>query len=147
MNKTPDKTSHHITTEFITIHFVILSSPTLKLKQYIYSINCCRSAPASPSHLGISDVMTPDSLSREGSPILDHGGQSAPGSPGSSSVARAGSGGMIGHQQMTALVGVTKARLLLPQHHQQEHYVEQQVVIERPPSNGQQEYREGKQPS
>jgi len=89
--------------------------------------------------------MTPDSLSREGSPILDHGGQSAPGSPGSSSMARAGSGGMIGHQQMTALVGVTKARLLLPQHHQQEHYVEQQVVIERPPSNGQQEYREGKQ--
>ncbi|ENN70562.1 hypothetical protein D910_01866 [Dendroctonus ponderosae] len=102
-----------------------------------------RSAPASPSHLGISDVMTPDSLSREGSPTMDHGidvSQSAPGSPGAA-VARAGSGGMIGHQQMSALVGATKARLMLPQHHQ-DHYIEQQV-IDRPSSNGQQEYREG----
>ncbi|XP_066137448.1 forkhead box protein K1 isoform X2 [Euwallacea fornicatus] len=107
-----------------------------------------RSAPASPSHLGISDVMTPDSLSREGSPTIeqtiDVSSQSAPGSPGSSSVARAGSGGMIGHQQMSALVGATKARLLLPQHHViQEQYVEQQI-IERPASNGQQDYREEK---
>ncbi|CAG9767323.1 unnamed protein product [Ceutorhynchus assimilis] len=104
-----------------------------------------RSAPASPSHLGISDVMTPDSLSREGSPSLEHGldvSQSAPGSPGSSSAARAGSGGMIGHQQMSALVGATKARLMMPQHHQDQ-YLEQQV-IERPSSNGQQEYREEK---
>ncbi|XP_019771496.1 forkhead box protein K1 isoform X2 [Dendroctonus ponderosae] len=103
-----------------------------------------RSAPASPSHLGISDVMTPDSLSREGSPTMDHGidvSQSAPGSPGAA-VARAGSGGMIGHQQMSALVGATKARLMLPQHHQ-DHYIEQQV-IDRPSSNGQQEYREEK---
>lgn len=88
--------------------------------------------------------MTPDSLSREGSPTMEHGSdvsQSAPGSPGAAAVARAGSGGMIGHQQMSALVGATKARLMLPQHHQ-EQYIEQQV-IERPASNGQQEYREG----
>lgn len=87
--------------------------------------------------------MTPDSLSREGSPTMDHGidvSQSAPGSPGAA-VARAGSGGMIGHQQMSALVGATKARLMLPQHHQ-DHYIEQQV-IDRSSSNGQQEYREG----
>ncbi|KAL1497389.1 hypothetical protein ABEB36_008367 [Hypothenemus hampei] len=103
-----------------------------------------RSAPASPSHLGISDVMTPDSLSREGSPTMEHGidvSQSAPGSPGSSAT-RAGSGAMIGHQQMSALVGATKARLMLPQHHQ-EHYVIDQKVIEIPASNGQ-EYLEEK---
>ena len=60
-----------------------------------------RSAPASPSHVGVSGLMTPESLSREGSPIPDacpdstisspaiHGthlevktSQSAPGSPG-----------------------------------------------------------------
>ena len=29
----------------------------------------CRSAPASPSHIGISGTLTPDSLSRETSPI------------------------------------------------------------------------------
>ncbi|KAF7278213.1 forkhead box K [Rhynchophorus ferrugineus] len=104
-----------------------------------------RSAPASPSHLGISDVMTPESLSREGSPTMEHAidaSQSAPGSPGSNG-ARAGSGNMIGHQQMSALVGASKARLMLPQHHQ-EQYLEQQQVIERPSSNGQQEYREEK---
>ncbi|BES99120.1 forkhead [Nesidiocoris tenuis] len=37
-----------------------------------------RSAPASPSHVGVSGLMTPESLSREGSPTLD---QSAAGSP------------------------------------------------------------------
>lgn len=45
-----------------------------------------RSAPASPSHLGMSGLVTPDSLSREGSPIPDYHdqgpSQSAPGSPG-----------------------------------------------------------------
>lgn len=102
-----------------------------------------RSAPASPSHLGISDVMTPDSLSREGSPTMEQAmeaSQSAPGSPGSA--ARAGSGSMIGHQQMSALVGATKARLMMPQHHQ-EQYIDQQM-LERPASNGQQEYKEEK---
>ena len=39
-----------------------------------------RSAPASPSHLGIGGTFTPDSLSREGSPIPD-GMQSAPPEP------------------------------------------------------------------
>ena len=39
-----------------------------------------RSAPASPSHLGLSGTFTPDSLSREGSPIPD-GMQSAPPEP------------------------------------------------------------------
>lgn len=49
----------------------------------------CRSAPASPSHVGMSGLMTPESLSREGSPTPDStvnspviSSQSAPGSPG-----------------------------------------------------------------
>lgn len=65
----------------------------------------------------MSDIMTPECLSREGSPVPEHMleiSQSAPGSPGNSGVVYAGSGGMIGHQQMSALVGATKARLLLP---------------------------------
>ncbi|XP_039289806.1 LOW QUALITY PROTEIN: forkhead box protein K1 [Nilaparvata lugens] len=48
-----------------------------------------RSAPASPSHVGMSGLMTPESLSREGSPTPDSTvispvvtSQSAPGSPG-----------------------------------------------------------------
>ncbi|XP_046660202.1 forkhead box protein K1-like isoform X2 [Homalodisca vitripennis] len=48
-----------------------------------------RSAPASPSHVGMSGLMTPESLSREGSPTPDStvnspviSSQSAPGSPG-----------------------------------------------------------------
>jgi hypothetical protein len=64
-------------------------------------VTCFRSAPASPSHVGMSGLMTPESLSREGSPTPDpypdstmsspviHGthlevktSQSAPGSPG-----------------------------------------------------------------
>ncbi|KAJ8971112.1 hypothetical protein NQ317_000954 [Molorchus minor] len=67
-----------------------------------------RSAPASPSHVSMSDLMTSECLSREGSPTMEHMvdvSQSAPGSPGNPSVAYAGSGGMIGHQQMSALVG------------------------------------------
>lgn len=76
-----------------------------------------RSAPASPSHVSMSGLMTPECLSREGSPAPEHMlevSQSAPGSPGSN-VGYPGSGNMIGHQQMSALVGATKARLLLPQ--------------------------------
>ncbi|XP_018916479.1 forkhead box protein K1 isoform X2 [Bemisia tabaci] len=48
-----------------------------------------RSAPSSPSHVGMSGIMTPDSLSRESSPVADStvpspgASQSAPGSPGS----------------------------------------------------------------
>ncbi|XP_060522426.1 forkhead box protein K1 [Cylas formicarius] len=105
-----------------------------------------RSAPASPSHISMSDMMTPESLSREGSPTMEHVvdvSQSAPGSPGNpTSTVFAGSGSMIGHQQMSALVGATKARLLLPQHHT----VEQGIVeqIERPSSNGQHEFKEEK---
>lgn len=82
-----------------------------------------RSAPASPSHVGMSGLMTPECLSREGSPGPEPCGapdasQSAPGSPGHlGGYLPPGSGGMIGHQQMSALVGATKARLLLPQHH------------------------------
>ena len=57
--------------------------------------NFFRSAPASPSHVGISGIMTPESLSREGSPGPESypdscvpspagqlSSQSAPGSPG-----------------------------------------------------------------
>lgn len=47
-----------------------------------------RSAPASPSHVGMSGLMTPESLSREGSPTESASdspaglnSQSAPGSP------------------------------------------------------------------
>ena len=47
-----------------------------------------RSAPASPSHVGMSGLMTPERLSREGSPTIDTSAnspgvtsQSAPGSP------------------------------------------------------------------
>lgn len=82
--------------------------------------------------------MTPECLSREGSPVPEHMleiSQSAPGSPGNSGVAYAGSGGMIGHQQMTALVGATKARLLLP--HRSE------LETGSGSTNGQ-EHREGK---
>lgn len=92
-----------------------------------------RSAPASPSHVVMSGLMTPECLSREGSPAPEHMlevSQSAPGSPGSN-VGYPGSGNMIGHQQMSALVGATKARLLLPQQHGEQS------------SNGQ-EHREGK---
>lgn len=97
-----------------------------------------RSAPASPSHVSMSDIMTPESLSREGSPTMEHLvdiSQSAPGSPGNPVAAYAGSGGMIGHQQMSALVGSTKARLLLP------HPIDN--VTEISTSNGQ-EYKEEK---
>ncbi|KAK9752519.1 FHA domain [Popillia japonica] len=76
-----------------------------------------RSAPASPSHVSMSGLMTPECLSREGSPAPEHMleiSQSAPGSPGNTNMAYPGSGAMIGHQQMSALVGTTKARLLLP---------------------------------
>lgn len=79
--------------------------------------NFYRSAPASPSHVGMSGIMTPECLSREGSPGPEQcpdASQSAPGSPGHPTLAYPGSGGMIGHQQMSALVGATKARLLLP---------------------------------
>ncbi|KAJ8959247.1 hypothetical protein NQ318_022510 [Aromia moschata] len=99
---------------------------------------CFRSAPASPSHVSMSDLMTPECLSREGSPTMDHmvdASQSAPGSPGNPSVAYAGSGGMIGHQQMSALVGANKARLLLS------HPMES--MDQGASSNGQ-EYREGR---
>lgn len=68
----------------------------------------------------MSGLMTPECLSREGSPGPEQcpdASQSAPGSPGHLSLAYPGSGAMIGHQQMSALVGATKARLLLPQHH------------------------------
>lgn len=84
----------------------------------------------------MSGLMTPECLSREGSPAPEHMlevSQSAPGSPGSTVTAYPGSGNMIGHQQMSALVGATKARLLLPQ--QQQQHGEQS-------SNGQ-EHREG----
>lgn len=87
----------------------------------------------------MSDIMTPECLSREGSPVPEHMleiSQSAPGSPGNSSgVAYAGSGGMIGHQQMSALVGATKARLLLPHRND--------VEASGSSANGQ-DHREGK---
>ncbi|CAH1116169.1 unnamed protein product [Phaedon cochleariae] len=99
-----------------------------------------RSAPASPSHGGMADLMTPECLSREGSPTMEHladaASQSAPGSPGGGgggNPAYPGSGGMIGHQQMTALVGATKARLLMPH-----------AADERPVGSNGQEYREEK---
>ncbi|XP_044760611.1 forkhead box protein K1 isoform X2 [Coccinella septempunctata] len=74
------------------------------------------SAPPSPTHVGMSGLITPECLSRENSPIPDHMidiSQSAPGSPGNPSM-YAGSGGMIGHQQMSALVGSSQARYILP---------------------------------
>lgn len=80
--------------------------------------------------------MTPECLSREGSPTPDHMldvSQSAPGSPGNQSVAYAGSGSMIGHQQMSALVGATKARLLLPNRSE---------ILDRNSTNGE-DHREG----
>lgn len=101
-----------------------------------------RSAPASPSHVSMSGLMTPECLSREGSPAPEHMlevSQSAPGSPGSHSLAYPGSGNMIGHQQMSALVGATKARLLMPQRVDgMEQHGQGEIS-----SNGQ-EHREGK---
>ncbi|PSN48407.1 hypothetical protein C0J52_12087 [Blattella germanica] len=89
-----------------------------------------RSAPASPSHVGMSGLMTPESLSREGSPTPDsypdntiaspviHGthlevktSQSAPGSPGHPGVTFVTSG-LVGQHQQVALV--SKSRLMLP---------------------------------
>lgn len=103
-----------------------ISDPILHIKTILLLF---RSAPASPSHLPMSELQ--ECLSREGSPSMDHLdiSQSAPGSPGNPIYA--GSGGMIGHQQMSALVGSTKAQLLLPH-----------ASIESG-TNGQ-EYREGK---
>ncbi|XP_019881399.1 forkhead box protein K1 [Aethina tumida] len=107
-----------------------------------------RSAPASPSHVSMSDLMASECLSREGSPIQEHMlevSQSAPGSPGGANgsgsshqqagASYAGSGGMIGHQQMTALVGANSARLLL---HQSMDAIQEQIL-----ANGQ-DYREEK---
>lgn len=54
-----------------------------------------RSAPASPSHVGMSGLMTPECLSRESSPIPENCGdisQSAPGSPGMSHTIMIGTG-------------------------------------------------------
>lgn len=82
-----------------------------------FGLSSSRSAPASPSHVSMNDLMAAEDLSREGSPTGEHMldiSQSAPGSPGNPAVAYAGTGSMIGHQQMSALVGATKARLLLP---------------------------------
>ncbi|XP_067006385.1 forkhead box protein K1 [Anabrus simplex] len=87
-----------------------------------------RSAPASPSHVGMSGLMTPESLSREGSPAPDqypesvspaiHGthlevktSQSAPGSPGHPGVTFVTSG-VVGQHQQVSVVG--KSRLMLP---------------------------------
>nr|CAD7395723.1 unnamed protein product [Timema poppensis] len=89
-----------------------------------------RSAPASPSHVGMSGLMTPESLSREGSPTPDHyiessvvspavhgthlevkASQSAPGSPGHPGVTYVASS-LVGQHQQVALVG--KSRLMLP---------------------------------
>nr|CAD7576737.1 unnamed protein product [Timema californicum] len=89
-----------------------------------------RSAPASPSHVGMSGLMTPESLSREGSPTPDHyiessvvspavhgthlevkASQSAPGSPGHPGVTFVASS-LVGQHQQVALVG--KSRLMLP---------------------------------
>lgn len=82
--------------------------------------------------------MTPDCLSREGSPAPEHMleiSQSAPGSPGNTNLAYPGSGNMIGHQQMSTLVGTTKARLLLPNRGDTDH-------MSGGSSNGQ-DHREG----
>jgi len=101
-----------------------------------------RSAPASPSHVGMSGLMTPECLSREGSPAPEHMlevSQSAPGSPGN--VGYPGSGSMIGHQQMSALVGSTKAQLLLP-HHRQEYVEVQSTSATVPHSSNGQEFKE-----
>ncbi|XP_025837157.1 forkhead box protein K1 isoform X2 [Agrilus planipennis] len=100
-----------------------------------------RSAPASPNHVMSSGLMTPEGLSRESSPIPEQMveiSQSAPGSPGPNNVNYPGSGGMIGHQQMSALMGGTKSRLLVPQRTEID-----QVVQMNSSSNGQ-EYPEDK---
>lgn len=103
-----------------------------------------RSAPASPSHVGMSGLMTPECLSRESSPIPENCGdisQSAPGSPGMShtimigtdrgghltyqsaptspgTYSGPGSGTLIGQHQMSALVGNNKHIMMpSPQHH------------------------------
>ncbi|XP_045478151.1 forkhead box protein K1 isoform X2 [Harmonia axyridis] len=90
-----------------------------------------RSAPPSPTHVSMSGLITPECLSRESSPIPDHMidiSQSAPGSPGNPSM-YAGSGGMIGQQQMSALVGSSQARYILPHGNE----ITEQVIA----SNGQ----------
>lgn len=92
-----------------------------------------RSAPASPSHVIVSGLMTPECLSREGSPTPEHMlevSQSAPGSPGNN-MGYPGSGSMIGHQQMSALVGATKARLLLPQQQQEQSNGQEGGLVDR----------------
>ncbi|XP_014293013.1 forkhead box protein K1 isoform X1 [Halyomorpha halys] len=82
-----------------------------------------RSAPASPSHVGMSGLMTPESLSREGSPTESASGspaglnsQSAPGSPRNrndgSMVNSSGGGNNNVHN-----VHHGKTRLLLPSSH------------------------------
>lgn len=39
---------------------------------------CCRSAPASPSHMNMTGTLTPDSFSREGSPVADQDSNDQP---------------------------------------------------------------------
>ncbi|KAK9508780.1 hypothetical protein O3M35_006256 [Rhynocoris fuscipes] len=55
-----------------------------------------RSAPASPSHVGMSGLMTPESLSREGSPTLE---ASAPGSPVGSLISQSAPGSPRSRQE------------------------------------------------
>uniref|UniRef100_T1IB02 Fork-head domain-containing protein n=1 Tax=Rhodnius prolixus TaxID=13249 RepID=T1IB02_RHOPR len=55
-----------------------------------------RSAPASPSHVGMSGLMTPESLSREGSPTLE---ASAPGSPAGSLISQSAPGSPRSRQE------------------------------------------------
>ncbi|XP_046987559.1 forkhead box protein K2 [Schistocerca americana] len=89
-----------------------------------------RSAPASPSHVGVSGLMTPESLSREGSPAPEQypecsvpspavhsshlevkTSQSAPGSPGNSGVTFVTSS-VTGQPQQVTVMG--KSRIMLP---------------------------------
>ena len=65
-----------------------------------------RSAPASPSHIGMSGLVTPESLSREGSPVPEYF-DTASGSPvhyeGGTGVVGTGNGSPPQHQQATLI--------------------------------------------
>ncbi|XP_077288559.1 forkhead box K isoform X2 [Arctopsyche grandis] len=94
-----------------------------------------RSAPASPSHVGMSGLVTPEELSREASPepytsdsvpvpvsprprhSTHHApSQSAPGSPGHGGLSYLSSGNILGQQQIAALVDGQR-HLMLPGQH------------------------------
>ncbi|XP_063218152.1 forkhead box protein K1 [Bacillus rossius redtenbacheri] len=71
-----------------------------------------RSAPASPSHVGMSGLITPESLSREGSPAPEQYVEAPPATVSPPHHGVTFVSGLVGQHPQVALVG--KSRIMLP---------------------------------